>query len=307
MQQVMTKELAEKLGLTWRQKELDALTDAELRAGYVKFFSPSPPNLEGGGGEIGWAWVNAEDRAKYDDDQYTGKLTAILCEDLWHYGGLLRSGVEVVLQCIGEEAPMIDPEWVQEKLVDSGLYEMPERDQDSTGERAEEISRRICELALETWGAERQTKIVYEKTDALLNELRKPENGEDNTAYIADAIAGLEIALAQMKILHDCEQLVEVCKARKLERLARIISEEEEKPLLPELTQYDEAHCLFIPNDEGLDYPSTYEVIFDVGEPVTRYYCSVEAKSITEALGVFFKAHPHITYDMVYEHTEVGQ
>ena len=305
MQQVMTKELAEKLGLTWRQDELDAMSTTELRSGYVKFFVPDPPNLERGVGEIGWAWVNTEDRTKYDDDQYTGKLTAILCEDLWQYGGLLRSGVEVVLQCVGEEAPILDPEWVQEKLVDSGLYEMPEREEDSTGERAGEIMRRICELALETWGAEYQTKMVFEEMSELQKELCKNGRGEENSAAIAEEIADVEIVLEQMKILHDCEQLVEAYKAQKLERLAQRILEEKEKPPFPELAEYDESHCLFIQNSERPDHPPTYEVVFDAGEPATRYYCTIEAGSITEALGVFFKAHPHITYDMVYEHMEV--
>ena len=79
MQQVMTKELAEKLGLTWRQDELDAMSTAELRAGYVNFFIPDPPDLDSDNGKTGWAWVDVEGMEKYDDDQYTGKLTAVLC------------------------------------------------------------------------------------------------------------------------------------------------------------------------------------------------------------------------------------
>ena len=304
MQQVMTKELAEKLGLTWRQDELDAMSTAELRAGYVNFFIPDPPDLDSDNGKIGWAWVDVEGMEKYDDDQYTGKLTAVLCEDVWQYGGVLRSGVEVVLQCREELAPILDPEWIQEKLIDRGLYKMPERVEETTGERAVAITQRICELALETWGAEAQTRMVFEEMSELQKELCKNARGEENTLAIAEEIADVLITLEQMKILHDCGDLVEVAKAKKLERLAQRIMKEKQKPAFPELAEYDESHCLHIAN--GLDHPPVYEVIFDVGEPITRYYCTIEAGNITEALGVFFKAHPHITYDMVYEHTEVG-
>ena len=46
-----------------------------------------------------------------------------------------------------------------------------------------------------------------------------------------------------------------------------------------------------------------YEVIFDLfGE---RYYCFIEEENINQALGVFFRENPHITYEMVVDHVEI--
>ena len=65
--------------------------------------------------------------------------------------------------------------------------------------------------------------------------------------------------------------------------------------------------------DHRLDLPALsddpkwlgcYEIIFEAdGE---RYYCSVDAPSLNNALGRFFAQHPHITYDMIVEHVESG-
>ena len=46
-----------------------------------------------------------------------------------------------------------------------------------------------------------------------------------------------------------------------------------------------------------------YRIIFEVFDE--RYYCNVEALNIVEALGAFFREHPHITYDMIVDHVEI--
>lgn len=54
-----------------------------------------------------------------------------------------------------------------------------------------------------------------------------------------------------------------------------------------------------VPGNELLRYEITFEVN---GE---RYYCFADAASMDEALGQFFRSHPHVTYEMVIEHFEV--
>ena len=46
-----------------------------------------------------------------------------------------------------------------------------------------------------------------------------------------------------------------------------------------------------------------YEVIFDVEDE--RYYCFISAVGMDEALGNFFRHHPHVTYAMILDHMEV--
>ena len=58
---------------------------------------------------------------------------------------------------------------------------------------------------------------------------------------------------------------------------------------------------LDMPADE---YLSSYSVIFDVAGK--RYYCFIATANMTEALGLFFKHHPHITYGMVVDHVEMA-
>ena len=65
--------------------------------------------------------ANREDAAKYNDDSYFGKLTVILCNEPWTYANILRLGAEVVIRCNGPMRPILDPDWVKEKLFDTGL------------------------------------------------------------------------------------------------------------------------------------------------------------------------------------------
>ena len=75
-----------------------------------------------------------------------------------------------------------------------------------TGSKPHKI---YCE-ALNKWGAEAQTLMVFEEMSELQKELCKHARGKDNREAIAEEIADVQIMLEQMMILHDCEDLVEV-------------------------------------------------------------------------------------------------
>ena len=69
--------------------------------------------------------------------------------------------------------------------------------------------RGIYREALNKWGAEAQTLMVFEEMSELQKELCKHARGKDNREAIAEEIADVQIMLEQMMILHDCEDLVE--------------------------------------------------------------------------------------------------
>ena len=100
-----------------------------------------------------------------------------------------------------------------------------------------------CE-ALNKWGAEAQTLMVFEEMSELQKELCKHARGKDNREAIAEEIADVQIMLEQMMILHDCEDLVEVQKFKKTHRLK--IRLECEK-----CDQWKENKCRTV-NEEGL-------------------------------------------------------
>lgn len=86
-------------------------------------------------------------------------------------------------------------------------------------------------------------------------------------------------------------------------------NETDNKTVLPELNEYyDNDGDLYRDlnrEDDGTDIKDIgrYEIIFDVDKQ--RYYCFVDAINMDEALGIFFRNHPHITYEMVVDHMEV--
>ena len=87
------------------------------------------------------------------------------------------------------------------------------------------------------------------------------------------------------------------------------IREEYRKTNFPELNEYyDNDGDLYRDlnrEDDGTDIEEIgrYEIIFDVDKQ--RYYCFVDAINMNEALGIFYKNHPHITYEMIVDHMEV--
>lgn len=79
--------------------------------------------------------------------------------------------------------------------------------------------------ALDTFGAENQTRMMFEEMAELQKELCKNARGWLNRQAIAEEIADVEIMLEQMKLLHGCAADVLQFKQEKLDRLqARIQS-----------------------------------------------------------------------------------
>lgn len=77
----------------------------------------------------------------------------------------------------------------------------------------------VLKSALQHYGAHAQTLMVFEEMSELQKELCKNKRGENNVEHIAEEIADVQIMLAQMIILHDCADLVQEYKERKIERL----------------------------------------------------------------------------------------
>ena len=90
------------------------MTEEQQKAGYIKFNIQDKTDPYSLNGEGVWGWVSPEDKEKYNDDNYTGNITAILlnvpfsCDLSW--------GDEVVLKCNGENRPTLDPVWMAEHL-----------------------------------------------------------------------------------------------------------------------------------------------------------------------------------------------
>lgn len=87
----------------------------------------------------------------------------------------------------------------------------------------------VYEQAIETFGPQAQTVMVFEEMAELQKELCKNARGEQNRAEIADEIADVEIMLEQMKVLHKCAAEVEQHWAQKLERLQKRIRKKQQQ------------------------------------------------------------------------------
>ena len=96
---------------------LKTLTDEQLNAGYFKFNIPDEDDPTCLSGEGVWGWCTPDEKIKYDDDTYDGKITAILMNQPIEYYGRLNWGDEVILQCHSYNRPTLDPEWVKENLT----------------------------------------------------------------------------------------------------------------------------------------------------------------------------------------------
>lgn len=81
--------------------------------------------------------------------------------------------------------------------------------------------KELYRLALETWGPDAQTVMVFEEMSELQKELCKHARGKDNQDHIAEEIADVLIMLEQMMILHNCEDLVFQYKQEKKNRLEK--------------------------------------------------------------------------------------
>ncbi len=85
----------------------------------------------------------------------------------------------------------------------------------------------VLRKALATYGTPAQISMVFEEMAELQKELCKSLRGKDNQAEIAEEIADVEIMLAQMKYLFDCEALVQDYHRQKIERLAHRLEMED--------------------------------------------------------------------------------
>ena len=96
---------------------LETLPEDQYNAGLIKFNIPDEDRIDSLNGEGVWGWVSPEDKKKYDDDKYQGKITAILLNWPINYFGILSWGDELVLQCHGGNRPTLDPEWVKSNIL----------------------------------------------------------------------------------------------------------------------------------------------------------------------------------------------
>ena len=83
----------------------------------------------------------------------------------------------------------------------------------------DENALRICREALQTYGAESQTLMLFDEMSELQKELCKHARGRRNRIEIAEEIADVQIMLEQMIMLHDCELAVSEMRRAKLKRL----------------------------------------------------------------------------------------
>lgn len=89
--------------------------------------------------------------------------------------------------------------------------------------------RETCQMALDTWGAEPQTRMVFEEMAELQKELCKYARGQSDKYKIASEIADVLIVIEQMILLHDCRDEVESEREFKLQRLANNLKKHTER------------------------------------------------------------------------------
>ncbi len=78
---------------------------------------------------------------------------------------------------------------------------------------------KVVHRAIETYGVDKQLKMVLEEMAELQKEICKNWRGKENVAAIAEECADLEIMLEQLKIIFGIEGSVEQQKAYKINRL----------------------------------------------------------------------------------------
>lgn len=91
----------------------------------------------------------------------------------------------------------------------------------------EKESENICRAALQAYGAEAQTLMVFEEMAELQKALCKKARGAENVDSIAEEIADVRIMLDQMAILHNCAAAADQYKNSKLQRLKNRIADVE--------------------------------------------------------------------------------
>ena len=128
----------------------------------------------------------------------------------------------------------------------------------------------------------------------------------ENPAYQVTAIRVGNVLVADRNLLRNISYLDIEQALRSDEKLfcypeLRFYGEEDHESDLA----FGEHEREWVSDDEDAYHANMgqFRIAFEVGGE--RYYCNVEAANMLEALGFFFKEHPHITYDMVVFHEAV--
>lgn len=83
----------------------------------------------------------------------------------------------------------------------------------------------IFNLAINTFGREKQQLMVIEEMAELTKEISKNQRGRENVAELAEEIADVSIMLRQLILMFDCDAEVERVKMEKIKRLEKRIAE----------------------------------------------------------------------------------
>lgn len=100
---------------TNRTEFIKTLTEEQFNAGCFKLYIP--PESKDMCGEGIWGWMAPENKDKYNDDNFYGKLPAILCNAPLNYADKLECFDEIVVKCQGAEKPELDPDFIKEYLM----------------------------------------------------------------------------------------------------------------------------------------------------------------------------------------------
>ena len=85
----------------------------------------------------------------------------------------------------------------------------------------------VISEAIRTYGAEQQERVAIEECAELIQAISHKHRGRKHN--IAEEIADVEIMLEQLKIINDCEYMVNVIKAEKINRLFQRLREGEDE------------------------------------------------------------------------------
>lgn len=116
------KILCEERNLPYRADFLDSLPKEQLNDGYIKFNIPDMDKLDSLNGEGVWGWVMPEDKEKWEDDTFTGEITAILCNTPMNFYGILWWGSEVKITCHGSNRPTLSKKWVEDNIFNADWF-----------------------------------------------------------------------------------------------------------------------------------------------------------------------------------------
>ena len=86
-------------------------------------------------------------------------------------------------------------------------------------------NKKLYEQVEAKWGAFAQVTKAIEELSELIKELCKDQLDSGNLDKIAEELADVEIMCEQLRLIYDCDNLVDFWKKYKLERLARRVQE----------------------------------------------------------------------------------